>query len=250
MALFFVNLISERGIKNALRKTEEKMKNIKLVVAALLLTLCSCKDLTGSLSVSEVISLKSDQRDTIQVQPGTYSGAIKVNSKKKINLELSLPNGKSTFIFKTSQNLKDLKSGDRIQVSAATSGQPYDIDGVYLVNTSSSDSQRSNESCTYTTQEYRCRNETTPQVCQIVKECDPNNAAQCQERKVCTGGESRQVCGNESVSHQGQHDVEFYTTTTTESVQLQLISEQRSLSQFSGSDSESNKHYSFQGICQ
>lgn len=225
------------------------MKNVKLIVAAVLLTLTSCKDLSGSLSVIEAISLKNDSKGMVAIQPGTYSGSLKVNSKRKINLELNLANGKNTFIFKTSQNLKDLKSGDRIQISASTSGQPYDVDGVYMVNTSQSDLQRTNESCTYETTEYRCRRVTTPRSCQVVKECDPQNPDQCAEREVCSGGDTSDVCGNESVSHQGWHDVEFYHSTTTESVQLQIVSNQRSLSQFSGSDSSSSKHYTHQDLC-
>ena len=225
------------------------MKKANLFVAAVLFALTSCKDLGGTLSVREVISLNSEAGAQVQIQPGNYSGALKVNSKKKIKLEMKLPGQQVAFIFKTSQNLKDLKSGDRVQVSASTSGQPYDIDGIYQVTSSSTQPQRSVESCSYNTTEYRCHRVTTPQTCQIVKECDPSDPSQCAEREVCTGGETRDVCGNETVSIPGNKDVEYYYTTTTEGVRLQLLANQRSVTEFTGSDSSSDKHYTFQGVC-
>lgn len=227
------------------------MKKLNLLAIGVLVALTGCKDLEGVLSVREKINLKADDGRQFQIPAGNYSGALKVSSKKKVNLELKFDKkiGKATFAFKTDQDLKKLKSGDRIQVSAKTSGQAYAIDGIYNVNTTSTHPQRSIESCTYTTVEWRCRNVTTPRVCRVVKECHPNNPSQCQERNVCTGGETRQQCGNENVSHRGDQEVEYYYSTTTESVRLQLVADQKAVSDFSGSDSSTDKHYTYKGIC-
>lgn len=226
------------------------MKKLNLLAVGVLFALTGCKDLNGILSVRETIVLKNESNDQVQIGAGNYSTALKVNSKRKVGLEVKLVSGKkTTFIFKTDKNLKKLKSGDRIQVAAATSGQPYDIDGIYQVTSSNSLPHRTVESCTYTTVEWRCRNVTMPNECKVVKECNPSNPNQCQDRNVCTGGETRQECGNVNVSHPGHQEVEYYHTTTTESVRMQLLTNRRIVTDFSGSDSISQKHYTFQGIC-
>ena len=223
-----------------------------MIATSLLLALSACKDLSGSLVTNEKISLRAARAD-VDIQPGTYRGALKVQSKKKINLELELPQGKVVAAFKTKQNLKDLKPGDKIEISAKDSGQPYDVAGVYDVDHSSSSPVRTTESCTYYTTEYRCHEVQDREQCDTVTECGTNAQGEqiCKERTRCSGGGgSHTECGNESVAHSGTHEVEYYHSTRTEFVALKILaSDKRVVAEFKGSDSDSDKHYTYQGSC-
>ncbi|MBS1971568.1 MAG: hypothetical protein JSU04_14755 [Bdellovibrionales bacterium] len=226
---------------------------MKLTTAALtalcFLALTACKDFSGNLVVDQKLTLV-DGRSTVDVQPGTYNGQIKIQSKKKIKLEVALPQGKSTFVFKTAENLKELHSGQRIQIASSVSGQPYNVDGKYDVDYSSSGDYNGTESCTYYTTEYRCHDVRIPEQCDTVTECDPHNPSQCATRSHCKGGGYRTECGDEQVSHYGSQNVTYSYDTTTESVTLQLLSAGgRVAATFRGSDSDSSKNYSYRSEC-
>jgi hypothetical protein len=217
--------------------------------ALCLLALTACKDFSGNLVVDQKLSLK-ESRNMVDIQPGTYRGEIKIQSKKKIKLEVALPQGKSTFVFKTAENLKELRSGQRIRIASAVSGQPYNVDGKYDIDFSSSGDYDGTESCTYYTTEYRCHDVRIPEVCDTVTECNPHNPNQCTTRSHCKGGGYRTECGNEQISHYGTQDVTYSYNTTTEMVTLQLLdSSGHVAATFRGSDSDSSKSYSHRGIC-
>ncbi|WP_413287727.1 hypothetical protein [Bdellovibrio sp. HCB337] len=227
------------------------MKLMKIGAAlSCLLVLAGCKDFAGYTTVHRKITLV-DGRKNIDIQPGQYSGKLKVNSKKKIVLEMQLPSGKESFTFKTTQNLKKMNSGDRIRINAGVSGQPYAVDGLYDVDYRSGDVQSGTESCTYYTREYRCRQVSEPERCETVTECDPANPSQCATRTRCFGGGgTRTECGYEDVSHIGSRDVEYYYSTTTESVNIKLYDkDQKAVATFSGSESDSDRHTTRTGNC-
>ncbi len=223
------------------------MKLVKTTIALSFLLFTACKDLKGSVVANETFSLKSD--GLIEIQPGTYGSEIKIQSKKRINVILNLPQGKQTFVFNTKTNLKNIKPGDHISIPASESGQPVDIDGTYNVTSDTSSTERSVESCTYFTSEYVCRMISNPPSCQTVTECDPQNPGQCATREICTGGGTHEECGYDQVAHSGLQDVEFYYSTTTEAVELSLLSRGRFLGTLRGADSDSHKNYTFQGSC-
>jgi hypothetical protein len=220
------------------------------VLCCALVSLTACKDFSGSLETNERISL-IEQRSQVEIQPGRYSATLRVQSKSKVNLEVELPGGKSTFTFKTNQNLKKLNPGDRIQMSASESGQPYDASGIYDVRHDSTSPQRSVESCSYTTSEYSCWIVTEPRRCQDVTECGRTATGEqiCKTRNVCTGGNSRQECGNRLVTHYGHQEVEYYYSTQTEGISMQLSSGGRVVAILNASDSKSDKIYTHRGAC-
>jgi len=206
------------------------MKFAKIAFAlSCLMALSACKDFSGSTTVNQRISLV-DGRKTISIAPGTYSGDLKVNSKKKFVLVMKLPSGKAKFDFTTDKNLKKLSSGDKIQISSRVSGQPYAVNGIYDTDSSESETRYGTESCTYTTREYECRKVDVPKDCQ--RNCD-----------------SRQ-CGHFDVSHTGTQDVEYTWNSTTESVSLNLLdANNKIVAAFRGSSSDGYKSYSYQGRC-
>lgn len=217
--------------------------------ALCLLALTACKDFSGNLIVDQKLTLK-EGFGTTDVQPGTYKSEIKIQSKKKIKLEVALPQGKSTFVFKTAENLKELRSGQRIRIASSVSGQPYNVDGKYDVDYNTSGDYDATESCTYYTTEYRCHDVRIPEVCDTVTECDPNNPNQCATRSHCKGGGYRTECGNEQVGHPGSQDVTYSYNTTTEMVTLQLLTDSGHVAAtFRGSDSDSSKSYSYRSEC-
>lgn len=226
--------------------------NILKITTALscLLVLSACKDFSGHTTVQRQIALVQGSK-SITIQPGEYRGALKVNSKKKIVLEMQLPSGKEKFTFKTAQNLKKMSDGDRIRINAGTSGQPYAVDGVYNVDYSSGDVQRGSESCTYYTREYTCHQVREPEKCETVTECNPANPSQCATRTRCFGGGGTHTeCGYEDISHIGSRDVEYYYSTTTESVSMKLFDkDQRAVASFYGSESDSDRHTTYSGTC-
>jgi hypothetical protein len=240
------------------------MKNLRwLVTVVCLLSLGACKDFGGSLSVQNKITLLKDVQSNssswdeeeeedprTEIQPGSYSAKLTIQGKKSIGLRVDIAKRNSpTFTFKTDKNLKDLRSGDRIQISAKKSGQPYDVDGVYTSETTSTDIESATVSCTYVIQEYRCHQETIPQTCENVHHCNPHDPTQCVDQLVCTGGETNSVCGMEDVTLNGQHWVEFFYSTTTDRLNLALLNGASPIAQFAGSDSSSNKIYTHQDVC-
>lgn len=240
------------------------MKKTQLFVASLcLFGLSACKDFGGMLSVQEKITLLKDvQNDSsgwvdeeeedprTDIQPGSYSAKLIIQGKKSIGLRVNIAKRNSpTFTFKSDKSLKNLRSGDLIQISAAKSGQPYDVDGIYTSETTSSPIENAFESCTYTVQEYRCHEETEPQQCERVRQCNPENPTECVDHVMCTGGSTKSVCGNEDVTKNGTHWVEFYHSTTTDHVNLALVKSGIAVAKFSGSDSNTNKIYTHQDPC-
>lgn len=228
------------------------MKKSYLLVSLCLLSLLisGCKDLNGSIEVLQSLKLKSSSGDLFEVAAGSHRVQLKVNSKKKFDLIVTTVNGEQTATFKTNQNLKKIQSGQRLQMSSDVSGQPVNLDGVYLVKNENSENRRTIESCTYYTTEYRCRMETTPQQCTNVTECNPQNPSQCETRNVCSGGITQQVCGDVQIPHSGDQEVEYYYSTQTESVEMDLLSASNlSVAKVLASDSKSDKHYTYQGIC-
>lgn len=224
----------------------------KMTVATCLLALTACKDLSGSLVANEKLTLKVT-KGSAEIPAGTHRGTLKVQSKKKINLELNLPKGKVVAAFKTTQNLKELSPGDKIQIAAKDSGQAYDVAGVYDVDHSSSGSTRTTESCTYYTTEYRCEEVYDNGSCHTTTECGTNALGEriCKEREHCSPGGYRTECGNRSVSHSGWQEVEYYHSTKTELISLKLLapSDKRVVAEFHGSESDSDKHYTYKGTC-
>lgn len=226
-----------------------KLVNFATTLSCLLL-LSACKDFTGGTAVEREITLVEKHQNT-EIEPGRYSGKLKIHSKKKIVLEMQLPSGKSEFIFKTEQNLKNMSPGDRIIIPAGVSGQSYAVDGVYNVDYSSSQPHSGTESCTFTAREYRCREVRQPEKCETVTECDPANPSQCATRTRCHDGGARTACGYENVSFPGNREVEYTYDTTVESVSLSLYdADQKPVAIFQGSDTDTDKNYIHQGVCQ
>lgn len=226
------------------------MKLTTIALTALsLLALTACKDFGGSLVVDHKLSLR-DGRQLVDVQPGTYRGELKIQSKKKIKLEVQMPQGKQTFDFKTAENLKDIGSGKRIIIPSSVSGQPYNVDGLYDVDYDSTSDTHTTESCTYYTTEYRCQDVRVPETCDTATECDPGNPNQCRTHSVCRGGGYRTECGNVQVSHYGSQEVAYHYSTTTERVTLKLVTAGGTVAgTFRGAESDTDKNYSYRGEC-
>lgn len=228
------------------------MKTTKLLnVAALCLitlTLNACKDYEGNLQVSSLLQLVKKDGVTL-LEAGNYRGKLIADSKTKVTLEVVGKDGKKQkYAIKVPKGA--LEKSEAL-LTTPDNGQSYNIAAGKKIETHNSDTISSIESCTYYTTEYRCRILTSPRTCQTVKECDPANPSQCKERTVCEGGDSREVCGNESVSHSGIQDVEYYDSTTTEKVAIKFLHPANGVevARFEGAESDSNRIYLSHGVC-
>lgn len=218
---------------------------IKALPCLLLLT--ACKNYSGSTTVDSKISLL-DGRKKIEIQPGTYEGALKIKSKTKVVLEMNLPTGKASFDFKTTQNLKELSERKPIRIPAGSSGQPYAVEGAYDMELDSTDHQRAVESCTYSVPEYRCHFVRDRHDRHDHRDHRDHRDDRDRDHRGHHGGRER--CGYESVSYPGTQEVEYYYSSTTEKLILKLMdASQRVVATFKGTDYDSDKVYTFKSEC-
>jgi hypothetical protein len=228
-----------------------KMTLSKTMITALmgLSLMTGCKDFEGAVEVGQAIALKESRQD-VAIPAGRYSAKVEIQSKKKVNLKLKLSDGEEhVFLFKTKQNLKDLKPGDSLIIPASDSGQKYDVIGKYTVDHANSEIQAGNESCTWYENVYMCWIEHTPRICETVTECNPANPSQCKTRTVCRGGEAYEVCGNKSIARSGYRYVEYYIHTQTERIALDLMEGEAKVAAGGASDMKRDTVYTRTDAC-
>ena len=89
--------------------------------------------------------------------------------------------------------------------------------------------------------------ESVPEKCIQVHRCPVGDPSSCVTNEVCTGRTTERVCGMERVSHSGSHEVEYYYSIATESIEINLSNQP--LAKASASDAKSDKHYNYEGVC-
>lgn len=224
------------------------MKKLLLpIVSGALLFFVSCKqEYSGTTNILSQISLRSTKGQNVVLDPQYKSSKIKFTGKNKFELHLN----DKKFEFKTSQNLKKLKSGDSLYLPAGQNGQAYHLNAIYNVDTSSSGLIRSNESCNYNVTERRCQDIVQPKACQQVTECNPQGTS-CKTREVCTDGQTVTKCSDVSVTRYGNQEVEYYNRTTTTRMDSQLLHPENNavVANINVADNESEKIYQYRAIC-
>jgi hypothetical protein len=129
------------------------MKNI-YSSAALVLTLMSftgCLEVEGKFTTVRPIVLKAsvsenqDSRSEIDVDVQDAKLSVE-EDQIVLQIGLSFFNSEA-FVFKTGEQLNNIKSGDQFFVSSKTSGQPYDVQGAYTETLTKSAPFTEVESC-------------------------------------------------------------------------------------------------------
>lgn len=205
---------------------------IFLVLFSLAMVLTSCKEISGSLVVSQDFSANGnkkcgwnpfgscDPNKMIQIPAGNYNAVIDFGSKAEIKIEMKANVYKETIILKRPKNFEFPTNGD-FHLTKEQVNQSFDVLGSVKTTVWDSPVQRANESCTYYVPEWICR---------------PNS-------------EGPPTCYYENRSHWGYRFVEYFNRNITKDLSADLLESQRSLARFTGVKTESEKIYIFTSVC-
>ena len=216
------------------------------------LLLAACDDtFEGQLNLQQPITLNMKKKAPLALPMGTMAAKV-VASSSKLKLKLNV-NGKDQEVtFAVPKGVK-IKSFNDVNLSAASSGQPYDLKGSENTVYNDSTPTRTTESCSFYTTERECGYETTPRTCHNEPNCGltPDGTQQCHDVPVCSGGETRYICRDRTITHSGSKEVEYYMTYSTTSRQVNIVdpASQQVIGTFGNQSHDSNKHYISQGQC-
>lgn len=230
----------------------ETMKILRYGIAittCLLLSACD-ESYEGQLSLQQPITLKMKKDADLVVPMGSMPAKIKASSDK-VKLKLTVDGKEREVSFKLPKGVK-IRSFNDVNILPEASGQPYALRGSENTDYNDSMPMRGTESCSYNTSERECGYETTPRTCHNEQTCHLTPAGQqCTSVPVCSGGETRYVCRDRTITHYGSKEVEYYVTYSTTSRQVNIIdpASQQVVGNFSNTSHDSNKHYTHQGPC-
>lgn len=115
----------------------------KLALLSLLsLFFVACEKLDGTLNVVDSLTLKSSKGNQITIKPGGYNTELKINSSKKITLNLL----DSKFEFNIPKGT--LPDNGEFSLKSAVSGQSVDIKGIVKTVVTKSEIRQTHQSCT------------------------------------------------------------------------------------------------------
>jgi hypothetical protein len=208
------------------------MQLSKIVLVSLSLAyLVGCDELIGTAQVANGLQVKIKKDKVVDVPAGNYRSAVDFSPSRRtieIKLKKAIAGKDLTFKVKAPDSLKlPVYDGD-INVSAAESGQLFDLFARVDTDISDSAEYQATESCTTKFYEKVCR--------EVVDEVTH---------------QKHEECNVEELSVTGQHDVRYYYTTTTTSGRITLTKpgSDIQLTSFVGSRSSQSKNYTYQGDC-
>ncbi|MCM2282851.1 MAG: hypothetical protein NDI61_13510 [Bdellovibrionaceae bacterium] len=187
--------------------------------------LAGCEDFSGQMNVTAPFAAlaksgRFSQPRSITIPAGAYS--VNVDTKLSGDVDLSLKvNGKSETIRVQIPKDRVPKENGVFTVSAAESGQPFDLRGELETTYERSHLYRGWDSCTRTVPQ---------QVCGYDRD-------------------GRYYCRVEYVTVWGQQQVEYYLLTTSRALAIELTKAQTSLADIEGHNSSTHKVYTYQGYC-
>ncbi len=166
-----------------------KKKLMIALVAAPLLLIAGCKDISGTLNVSKAfaVSVKGKSK-TVEVGPHDTSLDFR---KDKVIAKIKT----SDDTLKVEMNFAegtDIPNNGNFELKGSQSGQPFDVLGAVATQVSETDLQRGRERCQYQSYDQIC----SPQGCHTVP-----------------------------VMREGQRDITFYDRTTDQQVHLDLTAQ-------------------------
>jgi hypothetical protein len=228
-----------------------KMNHSKIFrssLALLALAAVGCDPISGYLMVNRPLQVKVNttlpncnaemdpscgysQSESATLNPGQYRMDIEMITRKDAQIIVST--GKNDLKLDLALNGKDIPATGTVSISSAESGQPFDLLAQTQTSVSRTDSTRGIESCQIVWQQ---------QVCGLV----PGDSGKGSNVK---NQPPIYKCRMETFSKPGQQEVEFYYETTTQNMQAQIIQSGSQAASFSGSRSNTEKIYTYQGPC-
>jgi hypothetical protein len=207
------------------------MKKSLLLVGLLLM---GCDDLSGTLQVSQTLTLKDKKGKAVQIEPGVIQAKLDYDEddgKKEIELKWEDARGKNQkvkFLVPSSMNIP--KNEGHFELPAAQSGQAYDLVGDITTDVRESGPIQGSESCTYT---------DIQRVCRIIREQDRRGRWHEYER-----------CHDEYVTRYGRREITYHTTTTKISGKADLVDGARgAIATFDGANTQTVPYTDYTGPC-
>jgi|GEM_PF-1593823 hypothetical protein len=207
------------------------MKKLTLILA-LMLGAVGCINFEGTFKADEKLKLVhttmfgNEKIKTLSA--GTYQTSFEFSSDEKMKLTFTRPGDDLDVKIKFSSSSDFPRRNGNIDLPASQTGQRYDIKGRISTDQSLSRTYNERERCSWT--EYRTD-------CYVV--CDGPR------------GSCRQVCNRIPVTRYGHQRVEYRYQYTERELYLELVKPQntQSVADYNGRDRDTQKIYSFQGIC-
>lgn len=159
---------------------------------------------------------------TVQIKQGQYTANVHSNSKTEVEIEIK---GSSTQNLKVNipRNMTIPANGE-FSISAAQSGQPFNIVGAMKTAQERSKTYRERESCWVERWDVEC---------------------------YVTGNPPQQVCREVRRTFPGYKNVEYYYLDTVEDLLVDLKDRENNdaLAQFTGHKESREKRYSYEAQC-
>lgn len=209
------------------------LKNAFVLVSGLAL-LAGCKSTQGNLTIVHPLKVNAtvtqnwgDDSGSTEIREqtidtGKYDMEVQVKSDRELLLRVKA-NGTTDLYVNVPEGVKIPTTTGDFEIPAAKSGQPFDLQGKVVVLQSESPVQRGTEICTVR-----------------------------RDQTVCsTGPNGHTQCWIQTVTYTGQRQVEFTVFTTERSLLLSFLAAGTADAQanYSGSRKESERRYSYAGIC-
>ncbi len=233
----------------------------KILNLLFIFLLVSCVKLTatGVIETTEDVTLsKSRKKNRVKfdangnvikikkpltIPAGTYEAELKIRSKKSVEIIITrkFPRGKKTrdtIQIKMDKGQLPNDGGD-FSFTAQQVRQPYNVAGNVKATRNQTSQTSTRESCTYRTQEYRCRT-------RYERRCTTDR----RDRRTCRSV-PRQVCRYETVTRRGRQDVTFHHVNTKRDFHINFLTldTNSAVMTFDGSHTERKKVYDYRGNC-
>jgi hypothetical protein len=205
------------------------MKKLMLGLCAAL-ALTACDEMTGTNVVTETLNAVDKKGKQVSIKPGTYKMGFKYDQKHReleIKIKKSSEQGKDVKLkLAVASDVTMPRDNGSFMLASNQIGQSWDLEGQVDTQSVDSDTTRTTESCSIPTTEYVCH-----------ETCDSE------------GCNCSTTCADETVYIPGSHEVEYYYTTTTRTVNMQFKEAASTLARFNAVNVSTNIHYTYEGTC-
>ena len=230
-------------------------------LAALMAVLVGCDEIKfgGMLTVHDVITFAqtgANKRGIVVVNPGQFQTKVILGmygQEKQIKLEIN-NNGNNPTVVEMNFD-KNIETNDNFVLKAAQIGQNFDLVGNIVTTVTRAQEQSANESCTYQAQEIVCRGVRSADTgLASTDELAPKvEAAILEFGKQPAPGQfvppQPPSCYPTWVTRYGWQNVRFYFETTTKDITASFVQADKSLADYKGTGSTTEKVYTYQSVC-
>jgi hypothetical protein len=215
-----------------------------------------CKTITGNLVVESDFTIKGEEKKSswdegedwwnhqdevlaISLNRGQYDLSLDFTSRKSLTMNLKGQGKKAKLDLTLPRELPSYVG--HIELSAADLKQEFGLIADVDTEVTLSDDYWGVESCTYSRTEWVCRRNQD-----YKKEQQRERAG-----RRAPPGRNNEICEKKIVTHVGQQEVEYHYKNSTTTTKLQFVSSEQAqlLGNFVGYSHESDKIYTYQGLC-